>query len=70
MASLDGKVIAITGAASGIGFATAHLLASRGASVSLADIQQERLEAAAAKIRESIKDSRVYHEVVNVSKER
>ena len=39
MASLDGNVIAITVAASGIGFTTAHLLASRGASVSLADLQ-------------------------------
>ena len=39
MASLDGNVIAITVAASGIGFTTAHILASRGASVSLADLQ-------------------------------
>lgn len=35
-----GKVIAITGAASGIGLATAHLLASRGADLSLADVQK------------------------------
>ncbi|KAI8622964.1 3-oxoacyl-reductase [Xylariaceae sp. FL1651] len=38
------KVIALTGAASGIGLATAHTLASRGAKLSLADIQLEGLE--------------------------
>ncbi|OHW97491.1 aba4 protein [Colletotrichum incanum] len=37
------KVIAITGAASGIGLATAHLLASRGAKLSLADTNKEGL---------------------------
>jgi len=35
--SFSGKVIAITGAASGIGRATARVLASQGASVSFAD---------------------------------
>jgi NAD(P)-dependent dehydrogenase (short-subunit alcohol dehydrogenase family) len=38
------KVIALTGAASGIGLACAHLLASRGASLSLADLNQSALE--------------------------
>ena len=38
------KVIALTGAGSGIGFATAKLLASRGATLSLADVSQEGLE--------------------------
>jgi NAD(P)-dependent dehydrogenase (short-subunit alcohol dehydrogenase family) len=41
-----GKVIAVTGAASGIGLATAHYLAKRGASLSLADIQEKELSAA------------------------
>ncbi|KAJ4388704.1 hypothetical protein N0V93_006163 [Gnomoniopsis smithogilvyi] len=40
---LDGKVILITGAASGIGRATAIKLASLGASLSLRDINQEGL---------------------------
>jgi len=44
------KVIALTGAASGIGLATAHLLASRGALLSLADLQSEALERAKAAI--------------------
>ncbi len=68
MTSLEGRVIAITGAASGIGLATAHLLASRGASVSIADVQQERLEEAAANIKKSTPNSRVYHKIVDVSK--
>jgi len=38
-----GKVIAITGAASGIGLATAKLLASRGAILSLADANEPLL---------------------------
>lgn len=67
MTSLEGKVIAVTGAASGIGLATAHLLASRGASVSLADIQQERLEEAAADIKKSATKGRVHHKVTDVS---
>jgi NAD(P)-dependent dehydrogenase (short-subunit alcohol dehydrogenase family) len=44
MASLQGKVIAITGAASGIGLALAQLAASHGARLALADIQAEPLE--------------------------
>ena len=38
-----GKVVAVTGAAQGIGFVTASLLATRGASLSLADVQDEGL---------------------------
>lgn len=41
-----GKVIAITGAASGIGFATAQHLYSCGANLSLTDVRKEALEAA------------------------
>lgn len=44
--SFAGKVIAITGAASGIGLCTAHLLARRGAKLSLADLQNEGLQKA------------------------
>ncbi|THV44261.1 hypothetical protein BGAL_0687g00040 [Botrytis galanthina] len=38
------KVIALTGSASGIGLETAKLLASRGARLSLADIQEDKLK--------------------------
>ncbi|KPI36642.1 Levodione [Cyphellophora attinorum] len=44
MASLKDKVIAITGAAGGIGAATAHVLASRGAYLSLADTDAAELQ--------------------------
>ncbi|KAM0229887.1 hypothetical protein ACHAPO_009609 [Fusarium lateritium] len=44
MASFDNKVIAITGAASGMGLATAKLLASRGAFLSLADLSDAALQ--------------------------
>jgi len=51
--SFKGKVIAITGAASGMGLATAYYLAKCGASLSLADVQQKELDEVQASIRES-----------------
>ena len=50
MASLDGKVALITGAASGLGKAIAELYASNGAAVAIADINQQAADAAAAEI--------------------
>lgn len=44
MASLAGKVISITGAASGMGNAFARLAAARGAKLALADIQEKPLK--------------------------
>lgn len=46
MTALAGKVFAITGAASGIGRATARLLASRGATLSLCDVDKTQLQQA------------------------
>lgn len=46
IAEANQSQIAISGAASGIGLAVAHLLASRGASLSLADVNEAGLEAA------------------------
>lgn len=46
-----GKVIAVTGGASGIGFATVKLLAQAGARLSIADVQQKALDDAVAEIR-------------------
>lgn len=50
MDNLTGKVVAITGASSGIGAATALLLAGRGVKVVLGARRQARLEALAARI--------------------
>lgn len=47
---LDDKVAVLTGAASGIGFATAELFSSVGASVVLADADEAGVQAAAARI--------------------
>ena len=68
MASLEGRVIAITGAASGIGLATSHLLASRGAAISIADVRQEPLEVARDEITKSFPNAKIYHKAVNVAK--
>ncbi|MFJ4918902.1 SDR family NAD(P)-dependent oxidoreductase [Streptomyces sp. NPDC088725] len=46
------RVAVVTGAASGIGAATARRLAAEGAAVVLADIAEERGEAVAARVRE------------------
>jgi NADP-dependent 3-hydroxy acid dehydrogenase YdfG len=53
MRGIESKVVAITGASSGIGEATARLLASRGAKVVLGARRSDRLEALAARIAES-----------------
>jgi NAD(P)-dependent dehydrogenase (short-subunit alcohol dehydrogenase family) len=50
MARLDGKVAIITGAARGIGAAAARLFAAEGASVMLADVLAEPLQAVASEI--------------------
>ena len=52
MGSADGRRAIVTGAASGIGRATAELLAAEGAAVILADVNADAGEAAAAGIRE------------------
>jgi NADP-dependent 3-hydroxy acid dehydrogenase YdfG len=49
-AGIEGKVVAITGASSGIGAATAELLAGQGARVVLGARRLERLEAVAGRI--------------------
>ncbi|MFG3618697.1 SDR family NAD(P)-dependent oxidoreductase [Nocardia sp. NPDC047654] len=48
---LDGKVVLITGAAGGIGTATALLAAEEGARLALTDVSEDRLEATAEQVR-------------------
>jgi NADP-dependent 3-hydroxy acid dehydrogenase YdfG len=50
MTAIEGKVVAITGASSGIGEATALLLASRGAKLALGARRLDRLESLASRI--------------------
>ena len=53
MSGIEGKVVAITGASSGIGKATALMLAGRGAQVGLGARGLDRLQALAARITEA-----------------
>jgi NADP-dependent 3-hydroxy acid dehydrogenase YdfG len=53
MLTLDGTVVAITGASNGIGEATARLLAERGAAVVLGARRGDRIDAVARDIRDS-----------------
>src|SRR6516162_3413093 len=50
MAMLEGRVALVTGAASGIGLATARTLAQAGASVTLTDVNSERGQAETARL--------------------
>ena len=50
MKEFQGQVAVVTGAARGLGFAVARILAERGATVYLADVQREALEHATAEL--------------------
>ncbi len=50
MGRVDGKVALVTGAAQGLGAATAKLLAREGARVALTDVQEDGIRAVAAEI--------------------
>ncbi|KAB5539474.1 3-oxoacyl-reductase [Coniochaeta sp. 2T2.1] len=60
------KVIALTGGASGIGLATCHLLASRGATLSIADANGAALDAAKSEILAAQPDTKILTTVVDV----
>jgi NAD(P)-dependent dehydrogenase (short-subunit alcohol dehydrogenase family) len=62
-----GKVITITGAARGIGLATAVYLAVHGADLSLADVQQNELELIRDKIQHKYPTRTVFSYQVDVS---
>ncbi|KAL9665849.1 hypothetical protein QQ045_000170 [Rhodiola kirilowii] len=64
---IDGKNCVVTGANSGIGFATAKGLASRGGNVYLICRNKERGETAASEIRSATGNQNVYLEVCDLS---
>lgn len=65
--SFAGKVITVTGAARGIGLATARYLAARGANVSMADIRKDELVRAQESILKELPSVSVVYAVVDVS---
>ncbi|KAF1922808.1 3-alpha--hydroxysteroid dehydrogenase [Didymella exigua CBS 183.55] len=65
--SLKDKVIVITGAASGIGEETARLFASKGAVLSLADVQEERLQRLKAELMQTHPEAKIIAVTVDVS---
>ncbi|XP_027094276.1 uncharacterized protein [Coffea arabica] len=64
---IEGKNCVVTGANSGIGYATAEGLASRGANVYMVCRNKERGEAALSKIQEATGSKNVYLEVCDIS---
>lgn len=64
---MDGKVIAITGGAQGIGLETAKLLVSRGAKVSVADLDEAKLASAQEQFKTIGKQDSVRFQKLNVA---
>jgi len=63
----EGQVALITGAATGIGLATAHQLASEGAAVAIVDLNAEALVPAEASLREVSSDVLAIHADIGTS---
>ncbi|KAF7539054.1 hypothetical protein G7054_g2484 [Neopestalotiopsis clavispora] len=66
MTSIEGKVIAISGAASGIGLATAQRLAAQGAKLSLTDSSAEGLKSASDGVSGIVGSDNVLYRVADV----
>ena len=58
--SVEGKIAIVTGAASGMGRATAHLFADEGARLAIVDINDDGLQAVAQEIRDAGGDVRAW----------
>ena len=66
--NIKGKVAVITGGDSGLGLATAKILAAEGAHIVLSDVKQESLEKAAEEIRKHAPDVKVLAVVADLTK--
>ncbi|PBQ34353.1 oxidoreductase [Sphingobacteriaceae bacterium] len=69
MSRLKNKVIVITGAAMGLGYATALEAAKNGASLSLVDYNAEMLKKAKAEILKNYPETKIHTSVADVSNE-
>ncbi|KAK7513664.1 hypothetical protein IWZ03DRAFT_315606 [Phyllosticta citriasiana] len=67
---MQGKVIAITGGAQGIGLETAKLLVSRGAKISIGDLDEAALKQAEQELRSSCESGQVRVQILNVADSR
>src|SRR4051794_29303449 len=68
MGSLDGRVIAIAGAAGGLGPVVAHRLADEGATLALTDRDQAKLDALSTEL--DLREDRIDARVVNLLDEK
>ena len=64
---LEGRKLVVTGAARGIGYAIARAAARAGATVALIDLEQTRLDEAAAKLRGEVDGAEVLTEICDVT---
>ena len=65
----QGAVAVVTGGASGIGLATAHALAAKGAHIVLADINEQALQSAVEHIKQGYEATQVFGVATNVADE-
>lgn len=69
MSSLEGKVIIITGAAMGLGYAAAEVCAQRGAKLSLVDFNEEALTQAVETLKATYPQTEILQIVADVADE-
>lgn len=65
--NMEGKIVAVSGGAQGIGFSTVDLLLSKGARVSVGDLDEAKLSSAEEHFQTAVKEERVRFQKVDVS---
>jgi NAD(P)-dependent dehydrogenase (short-subunit alcohol dehydrogenase family) len=63
----DGRRFVVTGAARGIGYAIARLVASSGGAVAVLDLEAANPDAAAAKLRDEVQNAEIISQICDVS---